>query len=313
MKKLFGILAALAVVLMPLGAAKADGFRNYSKGELVSFKQDKDVADDDNAHIQTFIALEDSPSDQQYARVWGGTGIIGVPGKNMTFTTGEESYKTSLIYNATLTSYNQIGGNYLDSTTLANADYISLEELKSIFDMTENAGAFTVDITKYAKRVEFFQKQMEGANLSYNIVTATTPTAPAIKGYFTSTLSEDKTQVYAIEFTYGEEYNITGMTIKLVPITSGEYVGSLVVSADKTFDCMGKPKMCYLCNNEYIYTEVGTQDPTCTEAADKPSANECVTNAKTGTKEYIVEGLAVIGVAIVTLAVLKRKDLFRNI
>ena len=313
MKKMLSIIALLAIAAFPLTFAKADEYLNYSKGELVSFKQDLGIADDDDEHIDTYIALEDSPAGQQYARVWGATGVLVVPGDGMTFTTGTQDYKTSLLFQLAVSTYSQRGTKYLDSTSISTAEYISLDELKQIFKMTEADGEYTIDMAAAGNKMTYLQKQIKASNVGYNTLKGLDLATPSIKGFFTGTLSEDGTKVYAIEFTFDAELNITAAKVKLVPATEGGYTAALVVSADKTFDCKGKKKLCYLCNGEYIYTEEGTQDATCTVAAEKLTENDCVTNAKTGTKEYIIEGLAVIGVAIVTLAVLKRKDLFRNI
>ena len=312
MKKLLSIIALLAIAAFPLTFAKADANLNYSKGELVSFKQDLNIADDDDAHIFTMIAVEDSPAGQQYARVWSIGISQGNPDGEPFATAAGTSYKTSTMYIQNVSRVNEVGANFIDKTTVDTAEYITLDELKSVFTMTESNGEWVVDMSKVGDKVEWLSGLMVAHNLAYKMKHPA-QTTPYLKGFYTSTLSADGQKVYALDFTYAEDGTITAMKAKLVPVTSGEYVPALVYSADKTFDCKGKKKLCYLCNGEYLYQEEGTQDPTCTIAADKPTENDCVTNAKTGTREYIIEGLAVIGVAIVTLAVLKRKDLFRNI
>lgn len=297
MKKIMAFLTIFMLVI-PFASVKAEGlWYTYGPGDEVNFYQ----YEGDEVGITTTI-LSDEGSESQYVKalVTGFHTATSQPYAEAI--DGDYTiFKNTLAYRNLLNAINTAAKGFPYAKPIAedgNLALITLDELKTIFGATQVGETYTIDATKWGKTFEIIQGSKPGM--------------------YTQTVEGD--DVWVVKFTYDNDVdkNITAITVEKVPVDSATtYELVPVVYFDKTYDCVEREVKenyaCYSCDEEYTWTSIGSQADNCKLVETINAKADCVKNPKTGVKEYLVEFLAIGGVCIVAIAVVKRKDLFRSI
>lgn len=300
MKKIMSILA-LVLLVIPFTSVNAitGNYYVYSVGDEVNFYTSS------NDHTgQSTIIVSDEGADSQYVKALA----LSAFGGNVFYDARLDAGKTKVTEyeffkeHVSMINSSAEGWPYAKdlSTTM---DYITLDELKTVFGATSTDGGVTykIDAAKW------------GAKL--NIIVSSK------KGFYTSTVVGDN--VWVVEFTYDnptdlEKRNITDITVKQVPKADNtDYAGLPVAYFDKTYDCVERQNKeeyaCYQCGEEYTWTKKGAQASTCTLVENVTSKNSCVVSPKTGIADYAVELISLAAVCGLALVLVNRKDLFKQI
>ena len=289
MKKIMSILA-LVLLVIPFTSVNAitGNYYVYSVGDEVNF-----YTSPNDKTGQSTIIVSDEGENSQYVKALALSPYAGnvfydsVNDATATKVTEYEYFKTHI----SMITETAEGWPYVKdlSTTM---DYISLEELKSVFGATSTDGGVTykIDVAKWGTELNI-------------IVTSK-------KGFYTSTVVGDN--VWVVEFTYDNPTDlanrkITDITVKQVAKKDNtDYAALPVAYFDKTYDCVDRQKKqeyaCYQCGEEYTWTKIGSQGSTCTLVEDITSENSCVVSPKTGIADYAIELIslaAVCGLALV--------------
>lgn len=300
MKKIMSILA-LVLLVIPFTSVNAitGNYYVYSVGDEVNFYTS---ANDTTG--QSTIIVSDEGANSQYVKALALSPYSGSVFYDATIDAGKTKVTEYEFFKEHISMVNSTaeGWPYVKdlSTTM---DYISSDELKTVFGATSTDGGvtYTIDAAKW------------GAKLNI-IVTSK-------KGFYTSTVVGDN--VWAAEFTYDNpadlaNRNITAITVKQVPKKdNSDYAALPVAYFDKTYDCVDRQNKqeyaCYQCGEEYTWTKIGSQGSTCTLVEDITSKNSCVVSPKTGIADYAVELISLAAVCGLALVLVNRKDLFKQI
>lgn len=315
MKKIMMMLAALAVSVPFISASALDILNcsvsepcyTYTAGEEVNFYKTKEEAElGSTSSGVTTIVLEDNGSDSQYVRALSAF-IFGT--STPYFDSNEEKEPMTLVKKENLSEIESTQGA-LDSVKTDSdgnyvIDYITLDELISVFGATKNAdGTYSIDVDTWGSTFETF------AIGSF-----------ASEGFYTSTYDTETNKVWVVDYTWSSN-DISAITVKEVDMENNTYGYLPVMYFDKTYDCKERTVTppttedeyaCYSCDDDYTWTKVGSQASTCTLVESVTSKSSCVVSAKTGVEDYIIEFVGVAFVCGIAFYLAKRKDLFRNI
>lgn len=300
MKKIMSILA-LVLLVIPFTSVSAitGNYYVYSVGDEVNF-----YTSSNDTTGQSTIILKDEGAGSQYVRALALTAYSGNVFYDAKVDAGKAKVTEYQFFKEHISMINSTAEGWPYVRDLATTmDYISLDELKTVFGATSTDGGttYTIDAAKW------------GAKL--NIVVTSK------KGFYTSTVEGEN--VWVVEFTYDNptdlaNRNITAITVKKVPRTDNtDYAALPVAYFDKTYDCVDRQTKedyaCYQCGEEYTWTKVGTQASTCTLVENVTSKNSCVVSPKTGIADYAIELISLAAVCGLALVLVNRKDLFKQI
>lgn len=314
MKKLMNMIMAL-LIFVPFITVKA-AENVYQAGEVVNF-----YAYEGDARGTESVILEDKGANDKYVKVLL-TGFsvnkTEFPYKDVALGYTAESFETSGGYKALLDALNRshedaepgldaLDGHAKPISEAGNLTTITLEELINVFGATSADGGetYSIDVAKWGN-------VFDGTILISG-------------GFYTATMTEDKTQVWTVVFTRNTTTNdLEAINVVKKPV-EGEraedgtpivYGYIPVVYMDKTYDCkhgnLQTENVCYDCGEDYVWDVVGSRDKECKVIGKITNEASCVKPPKTGINEYIIEFGAVAGICAIILIAIKKKDLFRQ-
>lgn len=302
MKKLLTIISVLALLVVPFANVFAES-DDVNIGDAVSFKINKSISDSskDGREIQTWISMEDSNLNQANVRVWSGPVFPLLSSMSYYTSAGQPiDANINVAFNGLVSAINQLNAEYLVSTAADAFSIPTFDELKSMFITNEANGEFVVDIAQSRNVMSWMSIAVQ----------ENAEQGKKLNGYYTSTIDPTDNKLWVLHFDLNADNTIAAAKFtKVSPDTTG-YALSVITLADKSFRC--GQSACYLCDGKYVYGKSSSVDSTCTLVDDK-DVNTCVVNTQTGVQEHVLEGLAIAGICIIVLAVIKRKDAFRNI
>lgn len=296
MKKLMALLSVFMLVIPFASVSAADKtWYTYTTGDEVNFYQYEG-----DSVGKTTIILSDEGQNSQYVK----TLVVGFTTSNSQpyaeKVDGDPTvFENTLAYKNLKDAVNaELFGmpNAKDINVKGNLGLITLDELKTIFGATLSGDKYVISAEKWGH--------------VFDII------AGSKSGMYTQTVEGE--DVWVVKFTKDDNDKITAINVEKEPVASGvtwELVP--VVYLDKTYDCTEREVQsdyaCYQCNDDYVWSKVGSQAETCKLIEKINKKAECVKSPKTGLEDYIVEFLAVAGICGVALVVAKRKELFRGI
>lgn len=311
MKKLFGIIMAVLVVVPFLGVKAIEGnYYTYTVGKEVNFY----TYEGDTTGTRTII-LSDSGADSQYVRTLV-TGILyttsspWVDELDLAGGIDPADFKQVRAYKELQGEIQQRlnGASYIKDVT-NETSLLTLDDLITIFGATlTSENVYTLDWAKWG-----------------SVFTEIETSAP---GLYTQTVTQDKKNIWVIKFQRSSTdiSEITGATVEQIPIESGTIVDGKasttyaympVVYMDKTYDCHERDAQdkfaCYECGEDIKWYEIGTQPKTCSLIENVKAESSCVKNIKTGVDQYFIQFGLIAGVCALALVAVNRKNLFRRI
>lgn len=319
MKKIIGGVFAFLMLVMPFANVLAET-RAYSKGDVVNFKR----FENDDTGVSA-IVFADSYAGEQYARVMVAVASIGEePFANQKDNLYDadnnqpigiedpKDYKNTLKYKVGLLNQMNSNGSLsglvnigkLGENNQVTVDYPSKDELVNVFGGDCSAGTTcSFDITKNTEAWKLLTDMLSNSQFPN-------------KGVTTYTIDETSNKVWVLDMQIDAQKTLQSASMIMVDYDTQGYAALAVIDADKTWDCLyegGAIYSCYNCSDTYKWAEVGTQDGTCELIPSIKTKSKCIKSPKTGVKEYAIEFIAILGIGLVILSVVKRKDLFRSI
>lgn len=302
MKKMMGILLSILMLVVPfLSVLAIEGnYYVYTVGDEVNFY----TSPNDKDGTATTI-ISDPGASSQYVRVLA-TGYSTKVSPYAEDIDDTSNFKGTYAYTRLLENMNDVLGtgktfDYAKNLEEdGNLQLLTLSELQTIFGATTTDGGntYTIDASKWARTFETIDSE-EG-------------------GIYTETVEDN--QVWVVKFTYDNatDRNITAITVEKEPVNSSKAWELVpVIYLDKTYDChdrsVSEKYACYVCNSEYRWLKVDSQDATCELQEDVTSKSYCAKNPKTGVENYMFEFLAVVGVCGIAIILIKNKNLFKKI
>lgn len=268
----------------------------YSKGMVVNFYRSEKEATDKGNGVSAITISDEGETSQTVKVLWG-----QIYESSVSYAGIEEDGSILTDAKTAIVSLNRSAGYLFDENfaKLDNAAIPSLNDFANALDGYYEAGVWTFNAEKYGPTIKMLTAALGNK-----------------KGFYTSQVSTDGTEVTVIDLTYDAAGNITAITSKKVSTSTNEYAVILTLPVNKTYECVDRNEAsyaCYSCNDEYIWTKVGSQAETCALVTNVASKSKCSKNPKTGIKEYAIELTGVIALCAVALVIAKKKDLFKAI
>ncbi len=308
MKKMLSILMAILVIVPLVGVRAIEGnYYTYGVGDEVNFY----MYEGDSTGSRTII-LSDEGANSQYVRalVTGVSYASSSPwleDPELHPTIDPADFKQVPAYKELQSVMNiKIGGASFARNAAEDTSLLTLDDLINVFGAQQNGSIYTID---WAKWGHVFREM---------------PTSAL--GIYTQTLSSDKKNIWVVKFQKNDAGEVTNATVEQVPIDQGNFVNGSptttyaympVLYVDKTKDCIERDAAdkfaCYECDDDYVWTEVGTQGASCKKIDKIKVQKSCVKNVKTGIDEYFVQFGMIAGVCALALVIVNRKNLFKSV
>lgn len=318
MKKLFKLFL-IGLFMIPF-AVLAD--TSYKPGDLTNYVTNDDEYEalkDENYEVGRHVVYMGEATDKDYVRA-----LLIAPMMNASYAYDNVDYKTTDAFKNVRSMIEAAGITMTEPyikplTDPENYSFITLQELKNIFGaiIIENHGG-NAPADGFIPVETIGDGLAELAEIIYNEtarIKKNEPTAKIVNGFYTGSFTPDGKYAYVVEFTYEDDGKLKEILIKPDSVESDNlfYVVP-VMEFGKDYDCHHKDEpeyACYKCGeNDWIWTQIGTQGPTCELEKKILTKDDCVPNIKTGIADYALEVIGLVAVGTCLMVILKKKDFF---
>ena len=310
MKKKF--LAGLALLLGCVPFISVNAATRTAGDSVNYFKNDADVSlynsrEDGWDEVGLIGYYIQADTDSTYSKVissytMGQTSLTTAPGDDI-MTSDDAVFKdlVDAIRLEVTTPYGKA-----DSDGKVIVDLATKDDVKAIFG-TDSGSITLTDTTKH------ILKQLTGQATHATSYLFTKTDGDSLQ-YVVIKVTASNGEVTAAEVTEQDaDYANSGEFSYLMPVLYMNETYTCDTSTEAEYACYSCPDSSDTTKTTYIWSKTGSQDSSCTLVTTVSKKSKCVTPAKTGVDNYLVPVAIVLGVSLIVLTVVKRKDAFRAV